>query len=139
MEAPQTEITIRGSDGTVLLQATVTPGEYVLGRSPQAELFFEAELVSRQHARLTVNFDHLLIEDLGSANGTSINGQPVTEPTRLWPNQQVRIGSATLEDELKLLEQDMKEMQTRLAGLRRKWGEGSSKLTRARSVEEAGS
>jgi voltage-gated sodium channel len=50
-----------------------------------------------------------------------------------------KTGSATLEDELKLLEQDMKEMQTRLAGLRRKWGEGSAKLTRDRNVEEVGS
>ena len=97
MEVPQTEITIRNAAGEVLLQTTVAPGEYVLGRSQEAELFFEAELVSRQHARLTVNFDHLLIEDLGSANGTSVNGQPVTGSVRLWPNQKVQIGSATLE------------------------------------------
>lgn len=97
MEVPQTEITIRNTAGVVLLQTTVAPGEYVLGRSPEAELFFEAELVSRQHARLTVNFDHLLIEDLGSANGTSVNGQPVTDSVRLWPNQKVQLGTATLE------------------------------------------
>ena len=50
-----------------------------------------------------------------------------------------KTGSVTLEDELKLLEQDMKEMQTRLAGLRRKWGDGSAKLTRERNAEEVGS
>ena len=97
MEVPQTEITIRDGAGLILLQTTVAPGEYVLGRSPQAELFFEAELVSREHARLTVNFDHLLIEDLGSANGTSVNGQSVTAAVRLWPNQRVQLGSAILE------------------------------------------
>jgi len=45
-------------------------------------------------------------------------------------------GSATLEDELKSLEREMKEMQTRLAGLRRKWrGESRPTMTR-RSLEE---
>ena len=97
MEAPQTEITIRGSDGAVLLQTTVTPGEYVLGRDPAAELHFTADLVSRRHALLTVNFDHLLIEDLSSSNGTLVNGKPVTAATRLWPNQKVQVGTATLE------------------------------------------
>src|SRR5258708_30755848 len=97
MEPPETEITIRGGDGAVLLQTVVTPGENALGRSPQAELFFEADLVSRKHALLTVNFDHLLIEDLGSSNGTFVNGKPVTEAMRLWPNQKVQLGSATLE------------------------------------------
>jgi voltage-gated sodium channel len=47
-------------------------------------------------------------------------------------------GSATLEDELKSLECEMKEMQARVAGLRRKWGEGSAKLTRDQNVEEVG-
>jgi voltage-gated sodium channel len=46
-------------------------------------------------------------------------------------------GSATLEDELKLLEAGMKEMQTRLASLRRKWGGERHKCARVRNTEEA--
>jgi len=69
----------------------------VLGRDPGCELRIEADLVSRRHAQLTINFDHALIEDLGSSNGTSVNGQPITECTRLWPNQKIQIGSATME------------------------------------------
>ncbi len=45
-------------------------------------------------------------------------------------------GSATLEDELKILEQEMKEMQTSLAGLRRKWSHGPPKSSRERNLEE---
>ncbi len=45
-------------------------------------------------------------------------------------------GSATLEDELKLLECEMKEMQTRLTGLRRKWGTAARPPVRRRNVEE---
>ena len=97
MQAPQTEIIICGADGAVLLQKTVPPGAYVLGREPAVELCFQAELVSRRHAQLTINFDHALIEDLGSSNGTFINGKAVTESTRLWPNQKIQVGAATVE------------------------------------------
>ena len=72
MDVPQTEITIRSGDGAVLLQKTVTPGEYTLGRSPQAELHFEADLVSREHAKLTVSLDQIHVEDLRSSNGTRL-------------------------------------------------------------------
>jgi len=97
MPAPQTEITIRVADGTMLLQKTVPPGDYVLGREPAAELCFQAELVSRRHAQLTIDYDQSFIQDLGSANGTLVNGQPITGITRLWPNQQIQVGAATVE------------------------------------------
>ena len=61
-----------------------------------AHIRVEAELVSRQHAKLTLNFDNAIIEDLGSSNGTFVNDQPVTERTQLWPGQKIRIGAATV-------------------------------------------
>ncbi len=45
-------------------------------------------------------------------------------------------GSATLEDELKSLEREMKEMQTRLTGLRRKWTTGARPPARTPSLDE---
>lgn len=45
-------------------------------------------------------------------------------------------GSAALEDELKLLEQEMNQMQARLAGLRRQWSHGSPPRLRERNLEE---
>src|SRR4051794_19003179 len=96
MQIPETEIIVR-KDGAEILRQTVRPGEYVIGREPECEVQVQAELVSRRHAQLTVNFDHALIEDLGSSNGTFINGRPVTEPTRLWPNQKIQVGAATVE------------------------------------------
>src|ERR1700733_12452851 len=96
MLVPETEIIVT-KDGTELLRKTVRPGDYVIGREPGCEVHVEAELVSRRHAQLTVNFDHVLIEDLGSSNGTFVNGEPVKEATRLWPNQKIQIGSARVE------------------------------------------
>ncbi len=96
MQIPETEIIV-SKDGAEILRKTVRPGDYVIGREEGCDVQVEVELVSRRHAQLTVNFDHALIEDLGSSNGTFVNGKPVTEPTRLWPNQKIQIGAATVE------------------------------------------
>lgn len=79
-------------EGEELIRATLAPGEYVIGREAGVELHAETPLLSRQHARLTINYDHLLLEDLGSSNGTFVNDQPVVEATRLFPNQSIRLG-----------------------------------------------
>ena len=91
MHVPLTEV-ILTHDGTELARATLPPGEYVIGRESGVDLRAETPLLSRRHARLTINYDHALLEDLSSSNGTFINGQPVAEPTRLFPNQSIRLG-----------------------------------------------
>ncbi len=91
MHVPLTEVILTHA-GAELARATLPPGEYVIGREPGADVFANTPLLSRQHARLTINYDNLEIEDLGSSNGTFVNNQPVTEPTRLFPNQSVRFG-----------------------------------------------
>lgn len=97
MQIPLTQILLRGADGEVLVETTVGPGEYVLGRAAEADICVEADLVSRQHARLTIDFDRIFIEDLQSANGTFVNGAPVTQVTRLWPHQKIQIGAVSVE------------------------------------------
>jgi serine/threonine protein kinase/Leucine-rich repeat (LRR) protein len=96
MSDPQTEIIVT-KDGTEIMRWIVPPGEYVIGREEDCNLQIDVERVSRKHARLTVNPDQVLIEDLGSSNGTLVNGNPVAESTRLWPNQKIQIGCATIE------------------------------------------
>jgi hypothetical protein len=96
MLVPETEVIV-SIEGAEAARHVVRPGEYVLGRALDADLRVEAELVSRRHARLTINYDHALVEDLGSSNGTFVNGQPVTDSTRLWPGQKIQVGVATVE------------------------------------------
>jgi len=91
MQVPQTEIILK-HDGVELAHVSVPPGDYVIGRSKEAEIHAETPLLSRQHARLTIEFDQLFIQDLGSSNGTFINDLPVNEITRLFPNQSIRLG-----------------------------------------------
>ncbi|MEQ1859672.1 MAG: protein kinase [Chthoniobacteraceae bacterium] len=97
MPAPKTEVFIRAADGTELLRATLAPGEYVLGRDAACALCVDDPSLSREHARLTINFDHALIEDLSSANGTKVNGTIVSGNVRLWPNQKIQAGSVAIE------------------------------------------
>ena len=48
-----------------------------IGRSPGAEFIVEAALVSRLHCQLTATEDSLQLKDLGSTNGTFVNGKRV--------------------------------------------------------------
>ena len=58
----------------------------------------DADLVSRQHAKLVLNYGHAPIEGLGSSNSTSVDGQPIpkAEGTLLWPNPKIQVGTATI-------------------------------------------
>jgi pSer/pThr/pTyr-binding forkhead associated (FHA) protein len=95
MEIPETEIIV-ADEGEEILRKTVRPGDYIIGRDEECDVCVEADPMSRRHAHITINFDHALIEDLGSRNGTFINGKAVTVQTRLWPNQTIEIGSVTI-------------------------------------------
>ena len=96
MAAPQTEvlITVAGCDSAKL---TLPPGDYVIGRGADCSIRVEAGQVADTHAKLILNYDHALIEDLGSSGGTRVNGQPVSGTARLWPNQKIQVGLATIE------------------------------------------
>ncbi len=52
-------------------------GELTVGRDAESAVRLEARNVSRCHAKLTVENGTAFVEDLGSRNGTLLNGQPV--------------------------------------------------------------
>jgi pSer/pThr/pTyr-binding forkhead associated (FHA) protein len=51
--------------------------EYYIGRSSESDMVLVEDMVSRQHARLSVKDDVVLLEDLGSTNGSFVNGERV--------------------------------------------------------------
>jgi DNA-binding winged helix-turn-helix (wHTH) protein len=71
-------------------------GETILGRSHNATLFIDDEGVSRRHARIAISGDDVVVEDLGSKNGTTVNGNRITGATRIEDASTIRIGSVTL-------------------------------------------
>ena len=107
MAAPKTEVlvTVGGSERSRYL---FSPGDYVIGRNLDCAVRVEAVQVSRQHAKLILDYDNAFIEDLGSSNGTRVNGKPVHGRTRLRPNQKVQCGAATIE--LRRLRRDASEL-----------------------------
>ncbi len=71
-------------------------GELRIGRQDGNDLILTEGGVSRQHARLLVEGGQVLLEDLGSANGTYVDEERISEPTPLTPQSQVLLGDYTL-------------------------------------------
>ncbi len=95
---PMAELRIVAGSGTGRMIAV--RGETVFGRDAQAAdvvLDDDAGEISRRHARVTVTRAGTSVEDLGSTNGTFVNGARVEASTDLTPGDQVRIGATTLE------------------------------------------
>jgi predicted component of type VI protein secretion system len=73
-------------------QTWVLPlGTASAGRAPDADIFLDDVTVSRDHCRFTVEPQGILVEDLGSTNGTYVNGDRV-DRAQLKPGDEVIIG-----------------------------------------------
>lgn len=70
-------------------------GRYYLGRDATSDLYIDVATVSRRHAALQCLGDRWTIEDLGSYNGTFVNGWRVTVPTTVEPGDAVRLAELT--------------------------------------------
>lgn len=70
-------------------------GSTVIGRGDQANLRLPDVGISRRHARLDFDGGQVVLTDLGSTNGTSVNGQRVSA-VALNPGDMVQIGTTTL-------------------------------------------
>jgi hypothetical protein len=70
-------------------------GELVIGRSSELDMVLIEDMVSRKHARLTLGADQITIADLGSTNGTFVNGEKVRR-ARLKEGDRILIGTSIL-------------------------------------------
>jgi hypothetical protein len=66
----------------------------VLGRGDQAEIRLEDPFASSRHARLVRQGSVMVIEDMGSTNGTYLNEELLTGPQPLHPGDRIRIGDS---------------------------------------------
>jgi hypothetical protein len=71
-------------------------GEHVLGRSTEATVFIDDTGVSRQHARITIGEHSAKLEDLGSKNGTVLNGQVIRDTVDLPDAAVIVLGATAL-------------------------------------------
>jgi len=74
----------------------LTEGEHIAGRDADCSLVIDGTTVSRRHARITVAHGAATIEDLGSTNGTHVNGTRISALTQLAPGDEFALGSEVL-------------------------------------------
>lgn len=77
----------------------VTDGPVVLGRLPECDIVLNDPNVSRRHAEFRRTTDGVVVTDLGSTNGTRVNGVPIREQ-QLVSGDEITVGSTTLVFEL---------------------------------------
>lgn len=73
---------------------TLTGDDLLIGRAPDCDMVVPDRQVSRHHARLVRTADGFVIEDLGSKNGTHVNGAPVDDRLLLQDGDVIQVALA---------------------------------------------
>ena len=83
--------------GTATGQTFKLPrGDAEIGRAQGAVVRLIDDGVSRNHARLRLETDQLWVEDMGSRNGTFVNGAKIAQPTALRDGDKIQVGRTTV-------------------------------------------
>jgi len=83
-----------GTDGNRYYSWLLEPGKHIVGRKEECEFYLPDRTVSRRHAEIEVvnGNDEIIIHDLGSHNGTCINGRRLTGSSTVRLNDTVMFG-----------------------------------------------
>jgi len=82
--------------GGSVIPFDLTADETTIGRHPDCAIHLESNMVSRRHARVDRSGERYLITDLGSGNGTIVNGRRITEPFELSHEDRIKLGPILL-------------------------------------------
>ena len=77
-------------------EVALSDGENILGRGTDSLVWIDAQSVSRRHAVLNVAAGLATLEDLGSKNGTFVNGIRLSSPVALRDGDELRVGSVPM-------------------------------------------
>ena len=88
-------VLIRGDEGTG--EGFKVDDVALLGRSPQADIVIDDAYASEFHMRFVAGDEGLVLHDLGSTNGTYVNGRRVTAPQVLVKGDAVQVGKTVME------------------------------------------
>jgi pSer/pThr/pTyr-binding forkhead associated (FHA) protein len=82
---------LRGVSGPTFGKAYAMVGTLMVGRNADCGICIPTDEISRHHAKLQVVPDGVMVEDMGSANGTFVNNQRVHAGTLLKPGDELRM------------------------------------------------
>jgi len=74
----------------------LSEGSNVVGRERECAVRVDSADLSRRHARIVVTRTETTIEDLGSKNGTQVNGERITRSVALKDSDRIQVGSLTM-------------------------------------------
>ena len=75
---------------------TFGPGQFLFGRGAECHVRPDSDWVSRQHCLLTVTTETIHLKDLGSTNGTLVNGHRLMGELKLQQGDTIQIGPLSL-------------------------------------------
>jgi pSer/pThr/pTyr-binding forkhead associated (FHA) protein len=83
-------------DRKQVAKAAIAGDLFIIGRSPQCDLPIEESLASRQHLEIIREQGSYFVRDRGSRNGTTVNGERITDRRRLKDGDDIGVGSTNL-------------------------------------------
>lgn len=93
----------RSEEGPVLIAQTgplqgqrwlLNEADFIIGRDDDVDMVIAERQVSRNHAIIRYDEDHYVLQDLGSKNGTYVNGVQIKEPVRLQDGDSIQVALA---------------------------------------------
>ena len=93
---PSTQVVIVKSETQAGMDIVVKDA-VVLGRSPETDIVLEDPYASEFHMRLVRQDDGIVLHDLGSTNGTYVNGRRVAAPIALSKGDAIQVGKTIME------------------------------------------
>jgi len=94
MNDPCVAMLILQEGNSLQRQWPLDASEVLIGRSPDCRIIVNDRQASRRHARIACTPEGYILEDLGSKNGTYLNGQRLTQPVRLVDGDEIGIAFA---------------------------------------------
>jgi FHA domain/Domain of unknown function (DUF1707) len=100
LPAPRTRLArlrdrLRRPARPLALPDQIVAGRLLLGRSPACQLIFADDTVSRRHAELRIDEGRWTLRDLGSSNGTYVNGRRIGE-AEVGPGDEIALGQCRI-------------------------------------------
>jgi pSer/pThr/pTyr-binding forkhead associated (FHA) protein len=91
--AQQARLIERGPTPEQTRQVPLKQGEFLIGRGPDCDLRLPISAISRHHCIIRLTDNEATLLDLGSSNGTYLNGQRVRSQAALHSGDDLRVGT----------------------------------------------